>query len=61
MIPDEAAEAREVLRVYDGETKVTVEDVIRNPAMKSREGELGHDERSSCRMAGSSRRKYNCG
>lgn len=29
----EASEAREALRIYDGETKLTMEDAVSNPAM----------------------------
>ncbi|KAH7092442.1 cytochrome P450 [Paraphoma chrysanthemicola] len=32
LLLDEAAEAREALRVYDGETRVSMEDAINNPA-----------------------------
>lgn len=32
LIVDEAAVAREALRVYDGETKVRMEDCVSNPA-----------------------------
>ncbi|KAL2786629.1 cytochrome P450 [Aspergillus keveii] len=33
LLLDEAAEARESLRIYDGETKITMEDAAQNPAM----------------------------
>lgn len=33
LVLDEAVEAREALRIYDGETRVTMEDAISNPAM----------------------------
>jgi hypothetical protein len=29
---NEAAEAREALRIYDGETRVTMEDAVNSPA-----------------------------
>ena len=32
LLLDEAAEAREALRTYDGETRVTMEDAVNNPA-----------------------------
>ena len=32
LLLDEAAEAREALRPYDGETRVTMEDAVNNPA-----------------------------
>ena len=32
LLLDEAAEAREALRPYDGETRVTMEDAVSNPA-----------------------------
>ena len=32
LLLDEAAEAREALRIYDGETRVTMEDAANNPA-----------------------------
>jgi len=34
LILEEATEAREELRIYDGETKVKMEDAINNPAME---------------------------
>lgn len=33
LVLQEAAEAREALRVYDGETRVSMEDAVNNPAM----------------------------
>ncbi|KAL2825820.1 cytochrome P450 [Aspergillus cavernicola] len=33
LLLDEAAEARESLRIYDGETKITMDDAAQNPAM----------------------------
>jgi hypothetical protein len=32
LLLDEAAEAREALRTYDGETRVTMENAVNNPA-----------------------------
>lgn len=32
LLLDEAAEAREALRIYDGETRVSMEDAANNPA-----------------------------
>ena len=32
LLLDEAAEAREALRSYDGETRVTMEDAVNHPA-----------------------------
>lgn len=32
LLLDEAAEAREALRVYDGETRVRIEDAVNDPA-----------------------------
>lgn len=34
LILSEAAEAREALRIYDGETRVRMEDAVLNPALK---------------------------
>ncbi|EEA27459.1 hypothetical protein PMAA_023340 [Talaromyces marneffei ATCC 18224] len=34
LVLDEAAQAREALREYDGETKITMEDAALNPALE---------------------------
>jgi hypothetical protein len=34
LLLDEAAEAREALRIYDGETRVTMDDAANNPAKR---------------------------